>query len=86
MRPSAIGGAIYNKGILTSTKTIIFGNKAAQYAGGIYNSTSGKITLTGNSILRILHCLAAGCSTAVLPRLMEPHRRTMQPTTRREAV
>ncbi len=44
------GGAIYNNGVLTSTNTIIVGNDAAFSGGGLYNDTTSRTTLAGNTI------------------------------------
>jgi subtilisin-like proprotein convertase family protein len=44
------GGAIFNRGILTSTTNAILGNTTTNAGGGIYNDTSGQIILVGNRL------------------------------------
>jgi subtilisin-like proprotein convertase family protein len=44
------GGGVYNENIFVSSGTIISGNLAISQGGGIFNSTSGKITLSSSTL------------------------------------
>ncbi|CAG0936620.1 hypothetical protein TFLX_05501 [Thermoflexales bacterium] len=47
---ASVGGGINNNGFLISSSTLITGNTATQDGGGIYNASSGQVTLSGGSL------------------------------------